>query len=132
MTPLICPAIAEPMRQQERPPPVREAVLVMQKALLAAGDQFAAYAKHHWAKKPPDWEKAEVNYALSDELESVGLSGTSEIAYAILRLAHATDRVALQLKYLGNADAATPMGAIEAFGLVMKEGMEQIADAIHR
>jgi hypothetical protein len=34
------------------------------------------------------------------------------------------------LKYLGNADAATPMGAIEAHGAAMKEAAETIASAI--
>ena len=33
--------------------------------------------------------------------------------------------------YLGNGDAATPMGAIEALGVVHKEGMQEIAEA-HR
>ena len=68
--------------------------------------------------------------AAVDELERADLEGTSEIAYAIIRLAHAMERVAIHLKYLGNGDAATPMGAIEAFGLVMKEGMDRIADSV--
>lgn len=38
------------------------------------------------------------------------------IAYALLKLAHAQESCAVQLKYLGNGDADTPMGAIEAFG----------------
>jgi len=33
--------------------------------------------------------------------------------------------------YLGNGDAATSMGAIEALGVVHKEGMQEIAEA-HR
>ena len=33
--------------------------------------------------------------------------------------------------YLGNGDAMTSMGAIEALGLVHKEGMESIADALN-
>ncbi len=52
------------------------------------------------------------------------------IAYAILMLADATDRNASALRALGNADAATPMGAMEAFGLVVKEGLEQVAGSI--
>ena len=38
--------------------------------------------------------------------------------------------VAYALRQLGNAGAATPMGAIEAFGLVVKDGLEGIASAI--
>lgn len=33
--------------------------------------------------------------------------------------------------YLGNGDAATSMGAIEALGVVHKEGMREIAD-VHK
>jgi hypothetical protein len=33
--------------------------------------------------------------------------------------------------YLGNGDAATSMGAIEALGVVHKEGMQEIAE-VHR
>ena len=33
--------------------------------------------------------------------------------------------------FLGNGDAATSMGAIEALGVVHKEGMREIAD-VHR
>lgn len=40
-------------------------------------------------------------------------------------------KIAYQIKNLGNADASTPMGAIEALGAVHKEGMEAIAGAIH-
>ncbi|MDD4986663.1 MAG: hypothetical protein PHQ43_12960 [Dehalococcoidales bacterium] len=38
--------------------------------------------------------------------------------------------IARAIRDLGNADAATPMGAIEALGKVMKEGSEHIAAAI--
>ncbi|HEY4153536.1 MAG TPA: hypothetical protein VGM38_09465 [Pseudolysinimonas sp.] len=65
-----------------------------------------------------------------NELERVGLEGTSEIAYAILRLAHATEDLAVHLKYLGNGNAATQMGAIEAFGKHMGEKLDAIADAL--
>jgi len=68
----------------------------------------------------------------TDELERVGLEGTSEIAYAILRLAHATENLAVHVKYLGNGDAATTMGAIEAFGKHMGEKLDSIADALAR
>ena len=49
--------------------------------------------------------------------------GAYAIAYALLRVAY-------QLKYLGNGNAATPMGAIEALGAVHKEGLASIADAL--
>jgi|ERR1035437_9874478 uncharacterized protein Yka (UPF0111/DUF47 family) len=39
--------------------------------------------------------------------------------------------VSYQLKNLGNADAATPMGAIEALGKVIMESNSSIADAIN-
>ena len=55
---------------------------------------------------------------------------TDEAALALQLCAQQLSRVVYALKCLGNADAATPLGAIEAFGLVMKEGMETIATAI--
>jgi len=45
-------------------------------------------------------------------------------------LVGAIDSVAFALKLLGNADAATPMGAIEAFGGVIEEGISKIILAI--
>ena len=50
-----------------------------------------------------------------------------------LSLEHVADKlgsVAFQLKYLGNGDAATPMGALEALGLVIKESVGSMASAI--
>lgn len=38
-------------------------------------------------------------------------------------IAKALDGVAARLSDLGNGDAATPMGAIEAHGLVFKDGL---------
>jgi len=38
--------------------------------------------------------------------------------------------IARAIRDLGNADAATPMGAIEALGVVVKEGFQHIASAI--
>lgn len=38
--------------------------------------------------------------------------------------------IAYQLMQLGNAGAATPMGALEALGLVFKEGFELLASSI--
>jgi len=54
----------------------------------------------------------------------------NEIARAIVVLAAAVDRVAVQLKYLGNGDAATTMGAIEAFSVVVKDGFETLASSV--
>ena len=48
------------------------------------------------------------------------MKNENEIASAILKAAH----------LLGNGDAATPMGAIEALGKVHREGMAEIADAL--
>ena len=44
----------------------------------------------------------------------------NEIASAIIEAAH----------LLGNGNASTPMGAIEAFGKVHRESMADIADAL--
>ncbi len=45
-------------------------------------------------------------------------------------VANAGFAIARELSRLGNADAGTPMGAMEAFGLTVKETGEKIADAI--
>jgi hypothetical protein len=52
------------------------------------------------------------------------------IAYALLRCAKALENCAYQLKSLGNADAATPMGALEAHGLMVKEAGSSIYDGL--
>ena len=52
------------------------------------------------------------------------------IAYALMRLGTAQEETWRALRALGNADACTPMGAIEALGLAMKESAETIASAI--
>ena len=49
--------------------------------------------------------------------------GQYAIAYALLRVARAIDR-------LGNADAATPMGGMEALGKVVGDQLEAIASAL--
>lgn len=51
------------------------------------------------------------------------VDGLFAIAVAIQNLASATQR-------LGNADAMTPMGAIEAFGLHIGEKIDRLADVI--
>jgi hypothetical protein len=45
------------------------------------------------------------------------------IAAALFALTHALDR-------LGNGNAATPMGAIEALGMHIGEKLERLADAL--
>ena len=52
------------------------------------------------------------------------------IVDALFSIAHSLDGVARAILDLGNADASTPMGAIEAFGLVMKHGLQQVAESI--
>jgi hypothetical protein len=52
---------------------------------------------------------------------------TEEPGWAI---AAALMSVALQLKYLGNGDAATPMGAIEAFGDHIGKKLDDLTNAI--
>ena len=38
--------------------------------------------------------------------------------------------IARAIHWLGNADASTPMGGLEALGLTIKEGDERIAESI--
>ena len=45
-------------------------------------------------------------------------------------LTDAIDGIARALRLLGNADAATPFGALEALGIALKDGLESIAAAI--
>lgn len=48
------------------------------------------------------------------------------------KLSEALDSVAHHLKYLGNGDASTSMGAIENLSVQIQEGMDSIASAIRR
>ena len=66
------------------------------------------------------------------ELDDTPYEGVELIAYAIMRLAAATDRLATQVKYLGNGDAATAMGAVEAFGLHIGEKLDAMTDALRQ
>lgn len=52
------------------------------------------------------------------------------IVDGLFAIAHSNHEIAGALQRLGNADAATPMGAIEALGKIHAEGMEEIASAI--
>jgi hypothetical protein len=65
-----------------------------------------------------------------EDIMSLGKGNLSPTVAATLVLAQAVASVALQLKFLGNADAATPMGAIEAFGKVMQDGLSEIGTAL--
>ena len=46
------------------------------------------------------------------------------IADALKEVANALDGVAISLKYLGNGDASTAMGAIEGLSVTIKEAIE--------
>lgn len=59
-----------------------------------------------------------------------GGEGLFAIAFALLELASAQESVAIHLKYLGNGDAATTMGAIEAFGKHIGEKLDDLTTAI--
>jgi len=68
-----------------------------------------------------------------------GGDGRYAIAYALLKLASAQESTAVHIKYLGNGNAATTMGAIEAYGMhigeklnTLSEALNAIADAIDR
>ncbi len=56
--------------------------------------------------------------------------GQFAIAYAQAMVAEAGADIAYQVKFLGNGDAASNMGAIEALGKVMLEGMAELSGAI--
>ena len=45
-------------------------------------------------------------------------------------MADALDGIALAIQRLGNADAATPFGGLEALGMVLKEGLDRVADSL--
>lgn len=54
------------------------------------------------------------------------------IAFALLKLADAQRSLATHVKYLCNGNAASEMGAIEAFGMHIGEKMDIIADVLRR
>lgn len=45
-------------------------------------------------------------------------------------IAEALQSVARAIKYLGNGDAMTPMGGLEALGKVMSESIDGLAEAM--
>jgi len=56
----------------------------------------------------------------------------ANVVDAMFAIARALDRIADQLKWLGNGDATTSMGAIEALGMHLGKSFDGIADAIER
>ena len=64
-------------------------------------------------------------------LSRAGERGMAQAA-AMIFIAEQLQSIAVHLKYLGNGDAATSMGALEALGLVFQEGLSGLADAAAR
>lgn len=60
-----------------------------------------------------------------EDLDNAPYKGAELIAYSIMRLALAADRLASEVQALGNGDAATHMGAIEAFGVHLCAKIEE-------
>jgi len=58
-------------------------------------------------------------------------SDKGNVTEALFEIANAINRVAVALKYLGNGDAATTMGAIEALGAVLGEKLDRLADVTY-
>lgn len=54
----------------------------------------------------------------------------ANVVDALFAISRSLDRVASALRSLGNGDAATPMGAIEAFGDLIGKKMDALTDAI--
>lgn len=59
------------------------------------------------------------------ELAKAHIAGMGKLSEALNSVAH-------HLKYLGNGDASTSMGAIENLSGQLKEGMESIAASIEK
>lgn len=64
--------------------------------------------------------------------EKARVDGGYAIAFALLKLARAQENLAVHVKYLGNGNAATPMGAIEAFSVHLGEKLDAMTDALSR
>lgn len=58
------------------------------------------------------------------------LSDCSDQAAALLCVADAINGLAASVQRLGNADASTHMGGLEALGKVLAEGMSGVASAL--
>jgi hypothetical protein len=72
---------------------------------------------------------------LTRERDFEDTEAQGSIAHGLFAIAEAIDRLGTQVKYLGNGDAATTMGAIEAYGLHIGEIVNAqgaaIAEALH-
>ena len=66
----------------------------------------------------------------SDEIREFIDNACDDHAIGLGLIALSLCEVATQLKYLGNGDASTSMGAIEALSMQIKEGLESIAASI--
>lgn len=55
--------------------------------------------------------------------------GLFAIAYALLQVSEAGAFAARELRRLGNAEATTPFGALEALGMQIEKAAQIIADA---
>ena len=69
------------------------------------------------------------------------MSNDSDISKALLRLSEVHDKrfgeiaealrdLSTSVKYLGNGDAASSMGAIENLGLNLKDGLSTLAEGV--
>lgn len=56
--------------------------------------------------------------------------GLPASAASRLVVADSLESIAEAIRRLGNADAATPMGGLEALGKAIQEGMRDLADVI--
>lgn len=52
------------------------------------------------------------------------------VAGGLYAIAHAIESLATQVKYLGNGDASTHMGAIEAYGTHMGEKLDALTSVL--
>jgi len=67
--------------------------------------------------------------SLDSEMEEQLEEGNA-VAAGLFAIAAQLQLVAVQLKYLGNGDAATTMGAMEALGMHLGEKLEAAGQAI--
>lgn len=73
----------------------------------------------------------ELAQALKQTLISPNVADSNlEPASIVDAIAKLGDDISHGLKWLGNADAATPMGALEAHGKAIADGAETLASAI--
>lgn len=79
-------------------------------------------------------KKDQVASAIWGTLESPNCSDSNfeaaNVVDGLYSIAKALHHVAKAIEKLGNADAATPMGGLEALGQVMKEGFHDLATAL--